>query len=64
MAMVSVAVRRPVALGVNVTWNVVEPAAATGVDGCNVTVKFAACVPLTETNGVPVRFSASVAWVF
>ncbi len=60
VAMVSIAVRIPPALGSNVTWNVVLPPAATGELGRAVTVKSTACVPLTATLGAPVRVSAAV----
>ena len=60
--MLTVAVRTPVALGSNVTVNVVvPPPLATGVVGPAVTVKSAAAVPEITTSGIPpVRFSAAV----
>ena len=54
------AVRVPTAEGSNVTWKVVVPPAATVAAGCVVTVKSAACVPLTATRGEPDRFSVAV----
>ena len=58
--MLKAAVRVPTADGSNVTWKVVVPPAAILAAGCVVTVKSAACVPLTATRGEPVRFSVAV----
>jgi len=65
LAISIVAVRVPVAVGSKVTMKVVVPPELTGVVGICVTVKSAACVPVTSTSGVPARFrSASpVFWI-
>ncbi len=60
MAIVTFAVLKPVALGLNVIVNVVLPLAAIGVAGVAVTVKSAACVPPIRTLGVPVRLRFEV----
>ena len=58
--MVTVAVRRPVAVGTKFTKKVVEPEAATGEAGCTVTLKSEAFAPLRTTFGVPVRLSGAL----
>jgi hypothetical protein len=44
------ALRKPLALGLNCTWKVLFPPAATEEAGWTVTVKSAACVPETVTE--------------
>ena len=58
--MVKVAVRNPVAPGVNVMLNVVLPLDAIEFDGMAVTAKSAAFVPLIATYGeAPVKFKVA-----
>ena len=49
LVIVKVAVRVPWAVGLKVTWNVVDPAAAIELDGIAVIVNSAAFVPETTT---------------
>ena len=54
----TVALLTPVDEGSNVTWKVVLPPAVTGEEGCAVTLKSAAWVPLRATFGSPVRLKS------
>ena len=54
LAIVSVAERKPVALGAKVTWKVVFPPPLTDAAGSCVTVKSAGFAPFTTTLGTPV----------
>src|SRR5215213_4531858 len=59
LAILTVALRMPAALGVKVIASVVLPPGASEVAGAWVTLKSPAAAPLSTTEGLPVRVSAA-----